>query len=327
MKKHVNRLQMSKRMHLMVRFLEIGMRKPVYAMSEKERDKFRKINIPDNILTRKIFNIPSNSAKKQEFVIPVKNGEVSGTLFLPNKEAESKVQPTPAIIYFHGGGWVLSTIAMHTRLCEKFSVLLGLPILSVEYRLAPKHKFPTAAEDAYDSLTWLHTHADEFKINRSAIYVMGSSAGGNLAAVVSLMARDRKGPEIRGQILNYPVTSSAMDTESYTLFKEGPILTKKDMEFFIEAYSSKKDDITNPYLSPMLASNHADLPEALIITAEYDPLRDEGKKYAEVLTNAGVSVTYHMCKQTIHGFLVYPGAEGIKDAERLINVFIARSTT
>jgi acetyl esterase/lipase len=321
------RFPMSKRMHRMIRLLETAMHKPVYAMSEKEREKFSNLKIPDNIFTRKFFGIPANPPKHREYVIPVHDGEVAGTLFLPNNKMQTRNQTTPVILYFHGGGWVLSTIAMHTRLCKKFSAMLGIPILSVEYRLAPEHKFPTAAEDAYDSLVWLHEHADEFKINPDAVYVMGSSAGGNLAAVISLMARDRKGPNIRGQILNYPVTNTDMSTESYKQHEEGPILTKKDMEFFIDTYRSKEADISHPYFSPLLAPNHENLPEALIITAEYDPLREEGAQYAEKLRNAGVPVTYHMCKQTIHGFLIYPGAEGVKDTERLITEFIGKNAT
>jgi len=296
-------------------------------MTEKERDKFSNINIPDNIFTRKFFGIPSPPLKHHACIIPVHGGEVAGTLFIPKNKMETKNKTTPAMLYFHGGGWVLSTIAMHTRLCEKLSALLGIPILSVEYRLAPEHRFPTAAEDAYDSLAWLHEHADEFMINRDAVYVMGSSAGGNLAAVISLMSRDRKGPKIRGQILNYPVTDTDMSTESYKQYEEGPILTKKDMEFFIDTYRSKEDDINHPYFAPMLASTHENLPDALIITAEYDPLRDEGAAYAEKLRSAGVPVTYHLCRQTIHGFLVYPGAEGVKDTERLISEFIERDAT
>lgn len=322
MKKQVKSLTMSKRMHRMVRLLAIGMRKPIYAMSEKERNKFSSMSIPDNIFTRKYFGIPAKPPKRREFSIPVHGGEVAGTLFIPNNMVKNEKLTTPVMLYFHGGGWVLSTIAMHTRLCEKFSALLGIPILSVEYRLAPEHKFPTAAEDAYDSLVWVHDHADELHFNPDAVYVMGSSAGGNLAAVISLMARDRNGPKIRGQILNYPATDTDINTESYELYENGPVLTKKDMEFFIEAYSSSKEDIKNPYFSPLLAQNHENLPDALIITAEYDPLREDGVKYAEKLRKAGVSVTYYMCRQTVHGFLLYPGAEGVKDSERLISEFI-----
>jgi len=318
---------MSKRMHRMVRLIEIAIRKPVYVMSEKEIEKFNNIRIPDNVITRKIFNQTGVPSEKQELVIPVHGGEISGTLFMPRSTSVSLTKKTPAILYFHGGGWVMSAKAMHTRFCERLSSMIGIPVLSVEYRLAPSHKFPTAAEDAFDSLVWLHDHADGLMIDQDLIYVMGTSSGGNLAASVSLMARDREGPKIHGQILHCPVTDGRMVSEAYKLDGKLPILTKKDIEFFITAYCRDKSDIYNPYFSPLLAQNHTGLPKALIITAEYDLLRDDGAQYAKILRKAGVSATYLMCRQTIHAFLLYPHADGKKEAERLITEFIGKSTT
>ena len=315
---------MSKSMHRLVHLIELATRKPVYAMSEKDIAKYNNLQIPDNIITRKIFGKPAILSGKQEFVIPVREGEIAGTWFLPQKKPDTVNPKTPALLYFHGGGWVLSTIAIHTLLCGKLSGILGIPVLSIEYRLAPEYKFPTAAEDAYDSLVWLHNHADELMVNRDLIYVMGSSSGGNLAAVVSLMARDRQGPKIRGQILNYPLTDGRMLSKSHKMYEKGPILTKKDIEFYITSYSNTKDDIYNPYFSPLLAENHADIPDTLIITAEYDPLLDDGAQYAEALRKAGVSVTYYMCRQTIHASLLYPKATGTKEAVLLISNFISK---
>jgi len=193
----------------------------------------------------------------------------------------------------------------------------------IDYRLAPQHKFPTAVEDCYNTLVWAAQGARYWKIDPERIFVMGDSAGGNLAAVVSRLSRDRKGPAIAGQILIYPITDGRMRTPSYAQFKDSPSLTAKEMQFFIKSYQREPKDILNPNFSPLLSKDHSRLPPTLIITAEYDPLLDDGKLYAEALESADTQVKYLECKNTVHGFLAFPAAEGTEETEAAIIQFIA----
>jgi acetyl esterase len=176
-------------------------------------------------------------------------------------------------------------------------------VVSVDYRLAPEHKFPAGPEDCYAATEWVSKNAASLGSDADHIAVGGDSAGGNLAAVISLMARDRKGPRIRHQMLIYPVTDAAMDTPSYKEFTaDGFVLSKLDMEWFWGYYLANKRDGENPYASPSRASNLSNLPPAHIITASHDPLRDEGEAYAELLKKAGNRVKVKRYQGVVHGF-------------------------
>lgn len=211
--------------------------------------------------------------------------------------------PLPLLVYFHGGGWVIGNIEVADKPCRALANAAQCVVASVEYRLSPETKFPGPAEDCYSATGWLAEHASDLGAC-SRLAVAGDSAGGNLAAVVALMARDRDGPRIDHQLLIYPVTAPARGTRfaSYTDNADGYLLTRGSMEWFWDHYLHSPDDGTSPYASPLHAADLGGLPPALVVTAEFDPLRDEGQAYAQRLHDAGVTVTSSPYDGVIHGF-------------------------
>jgi acetyl esterase len=209
----------------------------------------------------------------------------------------------PAYIYFHGGGWVIGDLDTHDVICRQLTAASGAGVISVDYRMAPEHKFPAAAEDAWAATQWIAAHAAALGIDPSRLAVGGDSAGGNLAAVVALMARDAGGPAIKLQVLIYPVTDVMRETRTYADFADGYMLTRDSMRWFIAHYLRGKDDASDWRVSPLRAASLAGLPPALIITAGFDPLRDEGEQYAGRLRDAGVMVDYACYGGMVHGFL------------------------
>jgi acetyl esterase len=206
------------------------------------------------------------------------------------------------LVYFHGGGWVLGGIETHDGVCRELANAAGCVVVSVDYRLAPEHKFPAAVEDCYAATQWAAAHAGDLGADARRLAVGGDSAGGNLAAVVSQMAPDRGGPPIVFELLVYPVTTAAFDTPSYRDNAEGYLLTAGDMRWFWNHYLNGPADADNPYASPLRATRLAGLPPALVITAEFDPLRDEGEQYAQRLEEAGVPTRLIRYDGMIHGF-------------------------
>jgi acetyl esterase/lipase len=208
----------------------------------------------------------------------------------------------PAYVYFHGGGWVIGDLETHDVLCRQLTAASGASVISVDYRLAPEHKFPAAADDAWAATRWIVAHAAELGLDAGRLAVGGDSAGGNLAAVVALMARDAGGPAIRQQVLIYPVVDVMRETRSYADFAEGYMLTRDSMRWFVAHYLRSKDDAGDWRVSPLRAPSLARLPPALIVTAGFDPLRDEGEMYAGRLRDAGVTVDYVCYGGMVHGF-------------------------
>ena len=228
----------------------------------------------------------------------------------------------PVLVYFHGGIFTTGSLETHDIPLRALANASGCLIVSVAYRLAPEYKFPAAPEDAYAATKWVSEHATEIGGDAARIAVGGDGAGGNLAAVVALMARDRKGPSLRYQVLIYPITSAAMQTVSWWDFANGPVLNREGMLFHLGRYMNVTTGIRDPYLSPLAATNLENLPPALVITAEYDPLRDEGESYAHELKDSGVTVTVSQYKGMVHGFFQM---EGALDAGRKCLVEIADS--
>jgi acetyl esterase len=210
--------------------------------------------------------------------------------------------PLPIFVFFHGGGWVLGDCESYDAPCRALANGAGCIVVSVEYRLAPEHKFPAAPEDCYAATLWTVRNAASLGADPSRVAIGGDSAGGNLTAVVAQMARDRGGPPLVCQVLIYPVTNYALDTPSYKANAEGYLLTKGMMDWFWNHYLGSPSDGANPYASPLRATNFAKLPPALLITAGYDPLCDEGAAYDAKLREAGVKVVYSNYPGMIHGF-------------------------
>lgn len=229
-------------------------------------------------------------------VVPVDGGEITVRVFTPDGEG-----PFPGLVYLHGGGFWLGTLDQFDARCKELCAGAGCVVVSLDYRLAPEHKFPTAPEDCYAALSWTVEHAGELRIDRARLAVGGESAGGNLTAVVTLMARDRGGPPILLQVLEIPVTDLTMSSRSIVENGEGYLLTRTAMEQYRDFYLADPGDAKNPYASPLLADNLSGLPPALVTTAEFDPLRDEGEAYAARLAEAGVPVTQRRFEGHVHG--------------------------
>jgi len=208
----------------------------------------------------------------------------------------------PGLMYFHGGGWVIGDLDTHDVLCRQLTAEAGVTVVNVDYRLAPEHKFPAAADDAWAATRWTVAHASEFGVDAGRLAVGGDSAGGNLAAVVALQARDAGAPIIKLQVLVYPVTDVAAESRSYQDFSEGYMLTRESMRWFTAHYLAAAGQANDWRVSPLRASSHAGLPPALVVTAGFDPLRDEGAAYAAKLQQAGVLVDYVCYGGMIHGF-------------------------
>ena len=199
--------------------------------------------------------------------------------------------PLPVLVYFHGGGWTYGSLSTHQDICRFLARNARCIVVSVAYRLAPRHRFPAAVEDAYAATHWAAANARLFGGDGTRIGVCGDSAGANLSAVVTLMARDRGGPQLAVQVLAYPPTDlTSMDTESYRTYADSSILSKAQVLRFRDRYLARPEDRANPYASPLRAVDLGGLPPALVITGEYDVLRDEGEAYARRLSEAGVPV-------------------------------------
>ncbi|NWH09437.1 MAG: alpha/beta hydrolase [Alphaproteobacteria bacterium] len=214
----------------------------------------------------------------------------------------------PALVYFHGGGFVIGNRDTHDALCRQLANESGFRVFSVDYRLAPEHPFPAAVEDAFAAVQWVETKAAELGIDPNSIAVAGDSAGGNLAAVVCQMAKAKGAPNIGFQLLIYPTTQARADTPSMKAFSQGYLLEKQSMDWFYNCYIPKDTDISDPRLSPLLASDLSGLPRAYIVTAGFDPLKDEGRAYADKLNRAGVAAVYVDYPDMIHGFFNMSGA-------------------
>ncbi|WP_135853381.1 alpha/beta hydrolase [Halorussus salinus] len=218
--------------------------------------------------------------------------------------------PAPVLVYYHGGGWVLGTLDSIDGVCRRLARRGECVVVSVDYRLAPEHPFPAAVDDADAALRWVADHAPSFGGDSERIAVGGTSAGGNLAAVTALRARDARRdperddpPDLARQFLLYPITDYAFDTDSYAENGDGPLLTEEDMRWFWDRYLRSEVDGANPYASPVRAPDLADLPPATVVTCGFDPLRDEGVAYADRLAGAGVEVRHDHHPDQPHGFL------------------------
>jgi acetyl esterase/lipase len=241
---------------------------------------------------------PEAVARVENRTIPGPQGEIPVRIYTPDGRA-----PFPVLVYFHGGGWVIGNLDTHDPLCRQLANAAGCVVVSVDYHLAPEHPYPAAAEDAYAATRWTAANAAVFGGDAARIAVGGDSAGGNLAAVVALMARDRGGPPLVFQLLVYPVTDTpASDHPSYRENAEGYFLTRDMMHWFWNHYCKRDQDVADAYLCPLRAKDLGRLPRTLVITAEFDPLRDEGEAYAARLREAGVPVTLTRYHGMIHGF-------------------------
>lgn len=242
--------------------------------------------------------------KVEDRHIPGPAGEIPVRIYTPVAAGSDAL---PVLVYFHGGGWVIGDLETHDALCRTFANEAGVKVVAVDYRLAPEHVFPAAVDDCYAAVKWVEANGASIGIDVTRIAVAGDSAGGNLAAVVSQIAKAEKGPEISFQLLIYPVTDTDVDTASYKANAEGYFLERDGMIWFFDQYLGKgnRDD---PRAAPLKAASLAGLPKAYVVTAGYDPLRDEGRAYADALKAAGVDTVHVNYEGMIHGFFNLQGA-------------------
>lgn len=289
--------ELSFRLRFMVRVLRL-IRKPPHSLSLKQIQKIRK-PFPIGFLARWILGRGPELHDVQDSHIPARDGfPIPVRIYRP-----SAAKGLPLILNFHGGGWVLGNLQQADTYCRKLAKSCEAVVISVDYRLAPENKFPIPLHDCYDSLLHAHQEAEALGIDPNRIAVTGDSAGGNLSASVSLMSRDLNGPPVAFQALVYPATNGKLDYPSYEVHTHAPILRKTEVDFFLKSYKKDPNDHLNPYFSPYLAENLSNLPPALILTAGYDPIHDDGQMYAERLSKEGNQVEYVDYPKEIHGFI------------------------
>ena len=242
----------------------------------------------------------------RDISVPGPAGAMRARHYTPVNDQGPSAGREPLLVFFHGGGFVIGDLETHDGLCRLICRDAGVHVLAVDYRLAPEHKAPAAVEDCYAAYRWAVDHAAELGADPARVAVGGDSAGGNLATVVSRLARDdrdRGVPLPALQLLIYPATNFAADTRSKLLFADGFFLTKRHMDWFRDSYlAGAPIDPSDPRISPLLAEDLSGLPPALLLTAGFDPLRDEGDMYAEALTSAGVAVDHRRYGSVVHAF-------------------------
>ena len=236
----------------------------------------------------------------EERMIPGGDGPCPARIFWPKDPPDGAL---PLVVFFHGGGFVIGSSRIYSRVTGHLANAAGAVVVSLDYRLAPEHPFPAAVEDAFAATEWAAGAAHELGADPACLVVAGDSAGGNLAAVTALLARDAGGPALAGQVLIYPVTDMTSVRPSFETYGEGLFLERETMRWFADAYVPDARTRADWRVSPLRAPDHHGLPPACVLTAGLDPLRDEGEAYARTLAAAGVSVTHRRWEGLIHGFL------------------------
>lgn len=303
---------------------------PLHPQCQAFLDQLQALNIPrlDQQSIEEIRALSVPIPGELEAVVAVEDRLVPGPddgpevpirVYKPSDDGQSRA----GLVFYHGGGWAIGELDTYDSLCHLLANAGDCVVVSVDYRLSPEHRFPSGVEDAFAATTWVGQNAVELGIDPSRIVVGGDSAGGNLAAAVCLMARERGSVSIAAQVLVYPITNDDLDTGSYLEFAEGYMLTRRSMAWFWEQYLETPEQSADVRCSPAKADDLSGLPPAFVLTAEYDVLRDEGEAYARALSDAGVSVTLDRYDGMIHGFLrrtdLYDRA---RDAVRQIGEFV-----
>ena len=242
---------------------------------------------------------PPALGEMRELRLPGPAGELPARLYHPRDAAGTP----PLLVYFHGGGWTIGDLDTHDVLCRQLCAGSGAAVLSVDYRMGPEQRFPAAVDDCVAATRWAQAHGAELGIDAARVAVGGDSAGGNLAAVVALVLRDADAPPLRLQLLIYPATDMRCLAPSHTTNGQGYLLTADSLAYYRGHYLADRSEWTDWRASPLLAADHARLPPALVLTAGFDPLRDEGRQYADALSSAGTPAQYVCFERQVHGFI------------------------
>lgn len=249
---------------------------------------------------------PENVFRVEDRFIPGLPDPIPLRIYTPREPAAG--EQLPILVYLHGGGFVVGSLDSYDSLCRALANRADCIVVSVDYRLAPEHKFPAAVEDCVEALNWVAENAGEFDGDAARIAIAGDSAGGNLAAVTAIVARDDEAPALCSQILVYPVAAGTPDSYSHHAFAEKLLLTRRNILWFYDQYLNGPEEATDPRFAPLETVDLSGLPPTLLIVAGYDPLRDEGLAYGERLRLAGVDVTVSNYEGMIHGFLTMSDA-------------------
>lgn len=266
-------------------------------------EDFRAYNRNGSLSVNKFLHYPPEQLFwVRDELIPVSNNEqIKIRIYKPSNTDDHAI-----LMFFHGGGFVAGDIESHDLNCRRLAKQNNCVVVSVDYRLAPEYPFPIPGEDCYAATVWAVENAASLGADQNKIAVMGDSAGGTLATVVAMMARDMGGPKIACQILIYPSTDATLSMHSINQLAKRYFLTKEMMEWFVKHYCGNEKDLKQAYLSPLFAGNLENMPPALIITCEYDPLKDDGEAYAKRLGEAGNKVTFTEYKGMTHVFFQMP---------------------
>ncbi|MEV6807937.1 alpha/beta hydrolase [Streptomyces sp. NPDC051129] len=270
--------------------------RPLYTMTLQEA------RAADLAAIRAQAGTPEPVDRVDDLTVAGPDGPVPVRVYRPAGEG-----PLPVLVYFFGGGWTLGSLDTSDALCRRLANSVGCLTVAVGYRLAPEHKFPAAPRDCFAGVRWAAENAGRFGGDAGRLAVGGDSAGGNLAAAVTLMARDAGGPDILTQLLVYPNTDYLADTPSRRENTDPLLFNDKSVRWYWDNYLAAPEDGTHPLASPLRAPDHTGLPPALVITAEYDPLRDEGERYAQRLRESGVSAQTTRYPGMAHGFFTMSG--------------------
>lgn len=284
---------------------------PLDPQAEDFLRKFNEMDIPalENLSLEQIRTLPTPIAGDVEDVAKVEDRVVVGVdgneipirIYWPEGWSDLS-EPLPGFVLIHGGGWVMGTLDLYDSLGRSIANAGNCVVASVDYRLAPEHRFPAAAEDSHSATAFVCANAESLGIDPARVIVGGDSAGGNLAVVVCLIARDRQSCNLAGQVLVYPIADCDFETPSYVDNSDGYFLTRASMQWFWDQYASNEER-KHPYASPLKADSLENLPPAWVMTAHFDPLRDEGEKLAERLAADGVATHLERFEGQIHGFL------------------------
>jgi len=281
-------------MRLVLRNIERAGRPPMYLLTAQQARLFYE-------MSASILDLPeTHLARVEDLQIPTRDGaSLKARLFSPVNRSESTT--LPCLVYFHGGGFTIGSIQTHQVLCRELARMAHCAVISVDYRLAPEHRFPIASNDAWDSLQWVSQNAAQLGLQPDALAVGGDSAGGTLAAVCAILARDA-GLKLALQLLIYPGCAARQESESHQKFDQGFMLDKSTVDWFFGHYIDSKDR-DDWRFAPMLAERHDGLAPAWIGLAECDPLVDEGVAYGDLLRLAGVTVDLEIYQGVVHGFV------------------------
>ena len=311
-------MELDLRLRLFTTVLTRVGRASVARMTPDDLVRLRRQPIPRGPVLGRLFGRVAPGVRREDRQVPGRGGPIGVRLYRPEPATPAAggpagQEPLPLVVNFHGGGWAIGSLDAADWLCSEVAASTPAVVASVDYRLAPHDPYPAGREDCYDATRWLAEHARDLGADPDRVVVMGDSAGGNLAAVVTLLAREAGGPRLAAQVLIYPATdatgsrSAALDDATLLADEFAPMLPQADRLAYLNHYLGPEGDRADPLVSPLLAPDLSGLPPALVITAEHDPLRHEGRAYADRLAEAGVPTRFTEYVGMVHGFVTLPG--------------------